>query len=77
MPQAVHSDLFLYVDNSSLIFQHKDVYTIEHQLNKDFANLCECFVVNKLSIYLGEEKAKCVLFSSKLTLKNAGKPNIM
>ena len=69
MPQADHSDLFLYADNSSLTFQHKHVHTIKHQLNKDFANLCEWFVDNKLSIHLGEEKTKCILFSSKLNLK--------
>ena len=51
MPQAVHSDLLLYADNSSLIFQHKHVHTIEHQLKKDFTNLCELFVENKLSIH--------------------------
>ena len=44
MPQAVHSDLFLYVDDSCVTFQHKDVHTIDHQLNKDFANLWEWFL---------------------------------
>ena len=77
IPQSVHSDLFLYADDSGLTFQHKHVHTIEHQLNKDFANLCEWFVDNKLSIHLGEEKTKCILFGSKLKLKNAGKLNIM
>ena len=67
MPQAVHSNL--YADDSSLTFQHKHVHTIEHQLNKDFTNLCEWFVENKLSIHLGEEKPKCTLFGSKLKLK--------
>ena len=47
MPQAVHSDLFLYADDSKITFQHKDVHTTEHQLNKDFTNLCEWFVDNK------------------------------
>ena len=35
MPKAVHSDLLLYADDSGLPFQHKDVNTIEHQLNKE------------------------------------------
>ena len=69
MPQTIHSDLLLYADNSSLTFQHKHVHTIEHQLNKDFTNLCEWFVENKLSIHLGEEKPKCILFGSKLKLQ--------
>ena len=77
MPQAIHSNLFLYVDDYGLKFQHKHVHAIEHQLNKDFANLCECFVENRLSIHLGEEKTRCILFGSKLKLKNAGKLNIM
>ena len=77
MPQAFHSDLFLYAEDFGLTFQHKDVHKIEHQLNKDFENLCECFVVNKLSLHLGKEKTKCILFGSKLKLKNAGKLNIM
>ena len=77
MPQTVHSDLLLYADDSGLTFQHKHVYTIEYQLNKDFANLCKWFVGSKLSIHLGEEKTKCILFGSKLKLKNAGKLNIM
>ena len=77
MPQAVHSDLSLYADDSCITFQHKDVRTIKHKLNKDFANLCEWYVDNKLSTHLGEEKTKYKLFSSKLQLKNTGKLNIM
>ena len=41
MPLAVHSNLFLYADNFGLTFQDKVVHTIENQLNKDCANLCE------------------------------------
>ena len=77
MPQALHFDLFLYAEYSGLTFQHKDVYTIEHKLNKDIANLCEWFVDNKVSIHLGEEKTKCILFGSKLKLNNAGMLNII
>ena len=32
IPQVVHSHLFLYADDSSLTFQHKDIHTIEHQI---------------------------------------------
>ena len=48
--------LFLYVHNSGLTFQHKNVHTIKRQLNKDFANSFEWFVDNKLSIHLGKDK---------------------
>ena len=32
-------------------------------MNKEFANLCDWFVGNKLSIHFGEDKTKCILFS--------------
>ena len=67
MPQAVHSDLFLYADDSGLTLQQKDVHTIEY----------EWFVDNKSNIHLGEDKTKCILFRLKLKLKNAAKLNIM
>ena len=47
MPQAVPSDLSLSAGDSGITFQHKDVHTIKHKLNKDFANLCEWYVDNK------------------------------
>ena len=34
MPQAVHSDLLLYADDSSLTFQHKHIHTIEQRLHQ-------------------------------------------
>ena len=77
MPQVNHSNLFLYADDSRSIFQHIDVPTIEHQLNKDFANLCEWFIDNQLSIHLGEDGTKCIHFGPKHKLKNAGKLHIM
>lgn len=47
MPQSVECDLFLYADDSCLVFQHRDPKIIEKQLNKDFASLCDWFVDNK------------------------------
>ena len=70
MPQVAHSDLFLYADDSGLTFQHKDIHTSEHQLNKDATNLSEWFVDNKLSIHLDVGKTKCTLFGSKLKLES-------
>ena len=35
------------------------------QLNKDFDNICKWFIDNKLSIHLGEDKTKCILFAPK------------
>ena len=47
MAQAVKLNLFLYVDDSCLIFQGKDVIEIEKQLNEDFTNICELFLDNR------------------------------
>ena len=54
MPQAVNSNLFLYADDSCLMFQHKEVEEIEKVLNND----CDWLVYNKLSFHFGEDKTK-------------------
>ena len=69
MPESVSSELFLYADDSCLVFQHKDVKEIEKQLNKDFSDLCDWFVENKLSIHFGDDKTKSILFVHKYKLK--------
>ena len=73
MPQAVKSNLFLYADDSCLVFQGKDVIEIEKQLNEDFTNICEWFVDNRLSIHFGEDKTKSILFASKCKTKRVPK----
>ena len=69
MPQSVDCDLYLYADDSCLVFQHKNVKEIEKQLNKDFSSLCDWFLDNKLSIHFGEEKTKSILFANKRKVK--------
>ena len=54
MNQAVECDLCLYADDSCLLFQHKSVTEIKKQLTKDFSNICDWFVDNKLS-YISEK----------------------
>ena len=76
MPQAVKSNLFLYADDSCLVFQGKDVIEIEKQLNEDFTNICEWFVDNRLSIHFGEDKTKSILFASKRKIKRVPKLKI-
>ena len=76
MPQAVKSNLFLYADDSCLVFQGKDVTEIEKQLNEDFTNICEWFVDNRLSIHFGEDKTKSILFASKRKIKRVPKLKI-
>ena len=68
MKQAVNCDLFLYEDDSCLVYQHKDVSKIEQNLNKNFADICDWFVDDKLSIHFGEGKTKCILFGTKQKL---------
>ena len=74
--QAVKSNLFLYADDSCFVFQGKDVIEIEKQLNRDFTNICEWFVDNRLSIHFGEDKTKSILFASKRKIKKAPKLKI-
>ena len=45
MPQAVNSNLFLYADDSCLMFQHKEVEEIERVLNNDFENICDWLLI--------------------------------
>ena len=47
IPQAVSCEILLYADDTCLFFQHKNVKTIEKQLNEDFSSLCVWFVDNK------------------------------
>ena len=69
MPQAIECDLLLYADDSVLFFSHKIVDVINDQLNRDFNSQCDWFVDNKLDIHFGEDKTKCILFTSKNKIK--------
>ena len=66
----------LYVDDSCLMYQHRVVEKIEKQLNKDFENVCDRFLDNKLSMHFGEDKTKYILFASKRKIKSAWKLNV-
>ena len=65
LPQAVDFDLFLYADDTCFLFEHKDLKRIKKELNKNFSNICDWFVVNKLNIHFGEDKTKSTLSSTK------------
>ena len=77
MPMAVKCDLFLYADDTCLVFQRKNVKDIEKQLNEDFASIWDWFVDNKLSIHFGEDKTKSILFASKRKIKKLQKLEII
>ena len=76
MVQVVNCDLLLYADDTGLIFQHKDINIIEHQPNRNFSNICDWFVHNKLSIYFSEGKTKSILFAPLNKFKKLRKLNI-
>ena len=54
--QAVKCDLYLYADDSCLVYTGKDIKIIEENLNNNFYSLCNWFVENILSIHFGEDK---------------------
>ena len=58
-------------------FLSKNVKDIEKQLNEDFANMCDWFVDNKLSIHFGEDKTNSILFASKRKMKKFQKLEII
>ena len=63
MPRCLSkATLYLYADDSCLVFQSKSVDSINEVLNNEFAALYDWFVDNKLSIHFGEDKTKCILF---------------
>ena len=76
MSQAVKCDLFLYVDDTCIACQHKNIDNIENQSNEDFCNICDWLVDNKLSIHFGEDKTKLILFASKFKKKYIAKLHI-
>ena len=53
MPQAAKSNLFLYADDSCLMYQNGSVEEIEKKINKGFEDVCNWFVENRLSIHFG------------------------
>ena len=56
MPRAVDFDLFLYADDSCLLYQYKDLDEIKKELTKNFCDIRDWFVDNKLGIYFVEDK---------------------
>ena len=69
MSQAVKCELFLYIDDTRLTFQHENVKEIEDQLSLNFSRPCDWFIANKLSIHLGEDKTKSIFFGPRLNIK--------
>ena len=70
---GVKCNLFLYANDICLVFQSNYVKDIKKQLNKDFSNICDWFVDNKLSIHFGEDETKSILFTFKSKIKKIQK----
>ena len=69
--------LLFFAGHTYLTFQHENKKEIEDQLNLNFSRLCDWFIDNKLSIHLGEDKTKSILFGTKLNIKRAEPLNIV
>ena len=58
MSQVVEYDVYLYADDTCLLFQHENVTELKKQLTKVFSNICDWFVDSKQSIQFAEDKEK-------------------
>ena len=76
MSQAVKCNFYLYTVDVCLVIQHKNINETEKQINKDFENVCNWFVDNKLSIHFNNDKTKSILFATKFKIKTVRKRNI-
>ena len=75
--QAVKSDILLYVDDSDLMHEHIYIWQkLKIRLNKDFENIWDCFIDNKLSIHFVENKTRLNFLASKRGYKKIRKINI-
>ena len=72
MLQAVDCDLFLYADDTCLLFQHKDLERMNEELFKNVSNICDWFLDSKLSIHFGKYKTKSILSSTKNRKRKTG-----
>ena len=59
---TVDCDLFLYGDDTCLLYQDKDLEQ-KKELTENFPNICDWIVDNKLCIHIGEDRSN--LFSTK------------
>ena len=65
---TVDCDLFLYGDDTCLLYQDKDLEQ-NKELTENFSNICDWVVDNKLCIHIGEDRSN--LFSTKAERKKS------
>ena len=64
LPQALNeTGSYLYVDDTCIFYEDKNVEKIAKILNKEFSSLCEWFIYNNLAINFGDDKRKTIFFS--------------
>ena len=72
LPQAPVCELFLYADDTWLLFQQKDLERIKEELTKNFSNIFDWFLDNKSSIHFRKDKTKSILFPTKNRKRKIG-----
>ena len=72
MFHAIDCKLFLYADDSCLMYQHRYVKVTEQNLNKDLLNVCD----TKFGVHLGQDKTKAILFEIKRKVNKDSNLNI-
>ena len=72
MQEAVDCDLFLYPNDTCLSFQRNDLERIKELLTKNFSDIFDWFLENKLSIHFREDKTKSILFSNRHRKRKIG-----
>ena len=77
MLMAIKCNLFLYADDTCLVFQNKMVNDIEKQLNKDFENINYCFADIKLTIHFEKGKILSIRFASIRNIKKVSKLDVV
>ena len=74
MVQSVNCDLYLYADDSALVFSSKNTDDIENRLCEEMESLSIWLEENKLSLHLG--KTESILFASNQRLKKTSELDI-
>ena len=70
MSEAVECDLYLYVDDSCLFFQHMNITEIKTKVNERLQQYLSLVCRYKfLNIHFEEDKRKSIFFSFKCNLK--------
>ena len=69
-PRQFNQTYFYMPMIHALFYSNKSASVVEERLNIDFNSLCDWFEDNKLSIHLGVDKTKSILFSKRRKKEN-------